>query len=152
MKRILIIFIFKIANQQYLRQTLTSQFYRQSLEAQNYCLLHVYNSNGIYICKREEMQSKTMAQMNRTHAYAFVEELNVTKPDCVRRHLDNIVKQISTSLNELLEFHCINDVQFRQMIVERSTVRMDYLFFLPDLRQVSAFLCFVSLMSQDGYD
>jgi len=74
--------------------------------------------------------------ITQTGAYSLVEELNDTNPNCVQQNLDNIVKQVTSLLNDLLERQCLTDIQVQQMKIERSMVQMDYLYFLPDARQV----------------
>ncbi|CAF1265289.1 unnamed protein product [Adineta steineri] len=117
------------------KHTLDSRLYQQILKSQDCQLVDVYNSNALYICESKDMKTKIMAHMKRTNAYSFIEKLCQTNSTCVRQHLDTIVERVTTLLNDLVTSHSINDSQFRQMNVDRSTVRMDYLFFLPDLRQ-----------------
>jgi hypothetical protein len=81
--------------------------------------------------------------MKRTNAYSFIAKLNETYPTYVQQHLNIIVDQVTTLLNDLVTSDCINDSQFRQMNIKQSKVRMDYLFYLPDLHQVSR-LFFIS--------
>jgi hypothetical protein len=119
------------------KHTLDSEIFQHILKSQNCLLLDVYNSNGIYLCENNEMKKNISAHMKRTNAYYLIEKRNVKNPTCVQRHLDHIVKQVNTLLYDSLKSHDINDSQFRQMNVERSKVRMDYLFFLSDLSQVS---------------
>ena len=116
--------------------------YQQILKPQGYLLLDIHNSNGLYFCKKDKMKRKIMAHMNGTNAYTLSEPLTRTNPSCVEQHLDTINKQVTLLLDDLIQSQCINDSQFRQMNVERSKVRMDYLFFLPDLRQVNLLVCF----------
>jgi hypothetical protein len=120
-----------------------SRIYQQILKSEGYQLLDVYNSNAIYLCKHNEMKRKVTAHMKRTNAYSFIAKLNETYPTYVQQHLNIIVDQVTTLLNDLVTYDCINDSQFRQMNVKRSKVRMDYLFYLPDLHQVSR-LFFIS--------
>lgn len=134
-----IVFVFKTAqdDKQGSKHSLDSRIYQQILKSQGHQLLDVYNSNALYICEKDDMKTKVTAHMKRTKAYSFIEELPQTNSTCVQQYLDMIVKEMTILLNDLLSSHSINDSQFRQMNVERSEVRMDYLFFLPDLRQVS---------------
>jgi hypothetical protein len=143
-----IVFAFKNQDeQQHVKLSLDSRVYQQVLESDGLLLLDVYNSNAIYLCEKDEMKTKVTAHMKRTNAYSLIEKLNETNPTCVREHLDIIVNQVTTILNALVKAHCINDSQFRQMCIPRSRVRMDYLFFLPDLRQVSPFVYFSPTIS-----
>ena len=83
------------------------------------------------------MEAKILGHMTRTGAYSFIEELSDDNPTCVRKQLDSIVEHVTTSLNDLLARQCITESQFYQMTIERSMVRMDYGYFLPDTSKVS---------------
>lgn len=140
------VFVFKtLQGKQHSKHSLDTQIYQQILKYEGYQFLDVYNSNALYLCKKNEIKTKVTAHMKQTNAYSLIDELSETNPTCVQQHLDMIVKQVTILLNDLVTSHCINDSQFRQMNVERSKVRMDYLFFLPDLHQVSRFFLFFFL-------
>jgi hypothetical protein len=110
--------------------------FRQNLNDMNAVVLDIYDSNGFYMCDRIEMETGIRAHINQTDAYAFIAELNHGHPMCVRQQLDNDVAHVTTLLNDLLARQCITESQFYQMTVDRSMVRMDYGYFLPDLRRV----------------
>ena len=113
------------------------EFFRQYLHETDTVLLDIYNSNGLYMCQRSDLEAKIRAHVTRTGAYTFIEELSDTNPTCVHQHLDGVVKKVTTLLKDLLDRQCITESQFYQMAIERSLVRMDYGCFLPDPSKVS---------------
>ena len=119
------------------------EYFQENLSDMNVVLLDIYNSNGLYLCELHEMEAKILGHMTRTGAYSFIGELSDDNPTCVRKQLDSIVRHVTTSLNDLLARQCITESQFYQMTVDRSMVRMDYGYFLPDTSKVSdsSFCC-----------
>jgi hypothetical protein len=117
-------------------QTIDGQRFQREVKDNGSLLLGMFNSNAIYLCDKSEMDKKVSEHIIQTGAYSLVEELNDTNPNCVQQNLDNIVKQVTSLLNDLLERQCLTDIQVQQMKIERSMVQMDYLYFLPDARQV----------------
>ena len=139
-----IIFTYRTTqNEQYSKYNVHGRIYQEILKSQNCLLLNVYNSNGIYLCEHNYMKTKIFTFMQQTKAYCLIEELQEKNPTCVQQHLDHIFEEINTLLDDLIKSHCINNSQFLQMKVERSQVRMNYLFFLPDLRHVSSIFLLV---------
>ena len=55
--------------------------FRENLKEMDAVLLDIYNSNGLYLCERQEMEAKIRRHMRRTGAYAFIEELNKRQSD-----------------------------------------------------------------------
>ena len=113
------------------------EYFRENLNDMNAVLMDIYNSNGIYMCERNEMETKIRRHVKRTGAYSFIEELDDDNPTCVQQQLDTVVEHVTTLLNDLLARQCITESQFYQMMVERSMIRMDYGCFLPDPSRVS---------------
>ena len=111
------------------------EYFRENIKEMDAVLLDIYNSNGLYLCERQEMEAKIRRHMRRTGAYAFIEELNKDNPTCIRQQLDSLVERVTTLLDDLLARQCITESHFYQMTVDRSMVRMDYGCFLPDPSQ-----------------
>ena len=109
--------------------------FRENIKEMDAVLLDIYNSNGLYLCERQEMEAKIRRHMRQTGAYAFIEELNNDNPTCIRQQLDSLVERVTTLLDDLLARQCISESHFYQMTVDRSMVRMDYGCFLPDPSQ-----------------
>ena len=118
--------------------SIDSEYFQENLNEMNAVLLDIYNSNGLYLCELPEMEDKIRRHMKQTGAYAFVEELDDENPMCVRQQLDSVFEHVTTLLNDLFTRQCITESQFYQMTVDRSMVRMDYGYFLPDPSKVSA--------------
>ena len=115
--------------------TIDGEYFQENLNDMNVVLLDIYNSNGLLMCERHDMEAKIRTHMAGTGAYAFVEELNDNNPMCVRQQLDSVVERMMALLNGLLLRQCITESHFYQMMVDRSMVRMDYGCFLPDPSQ-----------------
>ncbi|CAF1159210.1 unnamed protein product [Adineta ricciae] len=125
-------------NEIHSKHTLDNEIYQQVLKFNGCQLLDVYNSNALYQCTNKEIKENINGHMERTKAYICIDKISQSNnpTTCVQGYLNTIIKQMSTLLNDLLKSHCINESQFHQMnIIEQSKVRMDYLFYLPDIRQ-----------------
>jgi hypothetical protein len=116
---------------------------QEEFKKQNRLLLKTYGSNAMYSCTKNEFEEHISIFITQTNAYNLIEELNDTNSDCIQKYLDDLVNQITTVLNDLLQFQFINSMQYQEMKVIRSKVRFDYLFFLPDTRKVSIVSCFL---------
>jgi NurA-like 5'-3' nuclease len=110
---------------------------RQLLKEQHRLLLKAYKSNAMYSCSIHEFDEKISTFMTQTNAYSLIEELNGTNPDRVKKRLDTIIEQMKTIFDDLLQHQSMTAMQYEEMKVSRETARLDYLFFLPDTRQVS---------------
>ncbi|CAF1366022.1 unnamed protein product [Adineta ricciae] len=109
---------------------------RQKFKEQNRLLLKTYKSNAMYSCTINEFESKISTFFTQTNAYDLIEELNTTvNPEYVGKHLDDQVDKVKMILDNLLEQQSINLMQYEEMKIMRSKVRLDYLFFLPDTRK-----------------
>ncbi|CAF2131128.1 unnamed protein product [Rotaria magnacalcarata] len=108
---------------------------RQKFKEQNRLLLKTYKSNAMYSCTINEFESKISAFFTNTNAYSLIEEFNETNTDRVQKYLDDLVDKVKTILDNLLQYQSINPMQYHEMTVMRSKVRLDYLFFLPDTRK-----------------
>ena len=118
---------------------------RQLLKEQNRLLLKAYKSNAMYSCSINEFEEKISTFMTQTNAYNLIHELNQSNPKCVKKMLDTIFEQVKTTLDHLLRHQSITAMQYEEMKINRDQVRLDYLFFLPDTRQVTVviFIFFV---------
>jgi hypothetical protein len=115
---------------------------RELLKEQNRLLLKAYKSNAMYSCSISEFEEKIATFMTQTNAYSLVHELNESNPKCVKKMLDTVFEQVKTTLDHLLRDQSITKMQFEEMKTSRDRVRLDYLFFLPDTRQVTAVIHF----------
>jgi hypothetical protein len=121
---------------------------REKFKAQNRLLLKTYKSNAMYSCTINEFESKISAFFTRTNAYSLIEEFNeTTNLNYVEKYLDDLVNKVKTILDDLLQHQSINSMQYQEMKIIRSKVRLDYLFFLPDTREVTILVFFVHIIS-----
>ena len=81
---------------------------RQLLKEQNRLLLKAYKSNAMYSCSTNEFEEKISTFMTQTNAYSLIETLNESNPNCVKKMLDTIVKQVKTTLDDLLQHQSIS--------------------------------------------
>lgn len=110
---------------------------QQELQTKHHILLPTYNTNAYYSCPINEMQQKIFEHMTDTHAYRLVFELDPTDKhniDIIMKYIDN---QITTKLNTMLHDKLITMQQWKKLITNPSTSRLDTLYFLPDTRQVN---------------
>ncbi|CAF1316526.1 unnamed protein product [Adineta steineri] len=112
------------------------QLIRQLFKEQNRLLLKTYQSNAMYSCTMDEFEQKTSAFIEQTNAYSLIQEFSKTNRHCVRKYLDNLVDTVNTTLDNLLQCQSITSMQYEEMKVLRSKVRLDYLFFLSDTRKI----------------
>ncbi|CAF4818699.1 unnamed protein product, partial [Rotaria sp. Silwood2] len=62
----------------------------------------------------------------------FVFTLSRSYPTASQNHLAKMVERIETKLNNLLSSKSINETQYMAMKIDRSTVRMNYLYFVSN--------------------
>ncbi|CAF4059560.1 unnamed protein product, partial [Rotaria sp. Silwood2] len=108
---------------------------RRQLQAKNRILLTTYNTYAYYSCERTEMQEKILEHMIRTGAYRFNVELNVTDQHYIEIILNSIDHHITDKLNNLCHDKLISYSQWEKLNANRSTNRLDTLYFLPDTRR-----------------
>jgi hypothetical protein len=105
---------------------------------QNRLLLKTHKPNTMYSCTMDEFKEKISTFMVTTNAYSLINELNDTiNPNCVKNTLDHVVEKLQIILDGLLQNEWISWMQYQEMQIQRTKVRLDYLFFLPDTRKVS---------------
>ena len=112
---------------------------RQQFKEQNRLLLKTYQSHAMYSCTIDEFERNISTFFTQTNAYNLIEELNEINPNCIEKYLDNLVDKVKAILDHLLQQQqqSINSIQYEEMQIQRSKVRLDYLFFLPDTRKVN---------------
>jgi hypothetical protein len=100
-----------------------------------------YKGDRFYICSKTEFQRKAATFIEETGTYNFINEVSPTDPKVSQECLKKIMKQINTTLDDLLHSKSITDQQYILMHPKRSNlIRLNYLHFVPDLHKV----CFLS--------
>lgn len=106
------------------------------LKTYDYVLLEIYDNQRFYICHQNQMKQKVVEHMNRTQAYILIQDLCRTDTDYVQRLLNQTMEEIMTKLDELLRDRRITEDQAQQMRMVPSKIRLDFLSFQPDTKQV----------------
>ena len=110
---------------------------REAFKEQNRLFLKTYKSHAMYSCTSDEFETNISKFFTETNAYSLIEELTETNLNCIETYIDGVANNVKTTLDHLLQEQCINSMQYQEMQIHRSKVRLDYLFFLPDSRKVS---------------
>ena len=111
---------------------------RHQLKQQNRLLLKTYKSNAMYSCTIEEFDEMITKFLHETSAYYLVEEFDKTNANNIENNtLDSLMRKMNILLDSLVQQQSISSIQYEEMQIRRAHVQLDYLFFLPDTRQVS---------------
>ncbi|CAF1182246.1 unnamed protein product [Rotaria sordida] len=106
---------------------------RKSIE-DNIILRAAYKAPGVYIFSAKKFQKKSLDFMLQTGAYLCVQELDddeEKQKHVSQEYLASIVHRVETTLKNLLDSKSISEVQYTMMNVNRSLVRLNYLYFVP---------------------
>ncbi|CAF1049518.1 unnamed protein product [Rotaria sordida] len=105
---------------------------RKSIE-DNIILRAAYKAPGVYIFLAKKFQKKSLDFMLQTGAYLCVQELDDEEKQkhVSQEYLASIVHRVETTLKNLLDSKSISEVQYTMMNVNRSLVRLNYLYFVP---------------------
>lgn len=113
---------------------------RHHLATNNLFLLPAYKGTGYHVYSAGDFQPKVSEFMARTDVYSFICKLSRSHPYTSQECLVNIVNCIETTLNNLLHSQCITEAQYTEMNINRSMVRMHYLYFVADTNKVCLLL------------
>lgn len=109
-----------------------------------------YKGYSFHTYPTKEFQRKSSNYINETGIYNFINEVDSTDPKVSQVCLGNILKQVDSTLNDLLHSELIIDAQYLLMYPERSIVRLNYLHFVPDTHKV-CFLSFFLIQKQNFF-
>ncbi|CAF1425737.1 unnamed protein product [Rotaria sordida] len=70
--------------------------------------------------------------MNQTGCYSFIFKLSCNYPTASQNRLAKILERVETTLNNLFQSKSITEAQYMAIKIDRSTVRMNYLYFVSD--------------------
>ncbi|CAF3828787.1 unnamed protein product [Rotaria sp. Silwood1] len=105
---------------------------RQQLKDEHLILRPIYKHIGYHAESIDTFYNKVNQFLNRTSSYSLVFKLSHSYPTASQNHLAKIVARVETTLNNLFESKSITEAQYMAMKINRSTVRMNYLYFVPD--------------------
>lgn len=109
---------------------------RIKLMERNYHILVPSRSHIRYVCHQNQIDEKAYEYMLRTKAYIEMDNVNLPENQGKVKHLLNLlVNKVKDLLQNLYDHHYITLFQYQQMDIERKYVRLDYLFFVPNLHQ-----------------
>jgi hypothetical protein len=113
---------------------------RRHLGINNLILRPAYKGTGYHLYSASDFQRKVSQFMTRTDVYSLVYKVSRSYPDSSQKCLANIVDRIETTLNNLFHSKCITEAQYMKMNINRSMVRMHYLYFVADTYKVCLLL------------
>ncbi|CAF5222662.1 unnamed protein product, partial [Rotaria magnacalcarata] len=103
--------------------------------AQENCILRpLHKNNGFHLCKNNEYQQKVSDFMTKTSIYSLINKLIDPYTDASKKCLAAVVDQVQTTLDSLLHSQRLTKQQHSRMSINRSSVRLNYLYFTVDTR------------------
>ena len=109
---------------------------RKQLKAKYRLLLKSFNTYAFYSCGIVEMQEKVCQHMTSTGAYSLMMEFNETNQHYIKGYLDKIDKQLTSTLDNLLQNRLITPSQRERLKVNQPKRDFNSLYFQPDTRRV----------------
>ncbi|CAF4758964.1 unnamed protein product, partial [Rotaria sp. Silwood2] len=122
------------------------QAIRRDLAEKNLILRPSYQGNGFHLYTINEFQQKVSNFMTQTDIYSFIKKLTYPNWDASQQYLATIVDQVETTLDNLFHSQQISKVQHWRMRIHRSFVRMNYLYFVADIREVGVRFSFLNCL------
>ncbi|CAF2145382.1 unnamed protein product, partial [Rotaria magnacalcarata] len=111
-------------------QTLLS--IRRKTVAANAIVRLPYKGSSVYICSQNSFQQKVDHYMARTDAYKLIHQLNGVNQNASQKCLADIVERVEIRLHHLLRSKSITKRQYLAMTIDRSSLRLNYLYFVPE--------------------
>ncbi|CAF2979230.1 unnamed protein product [Rotaria socialis] len=111
-------------------QTLLS--IRRKTIAANAIVRLPYKGSSFYICSQNSFQQKIDDYMARTGAYKLIHQLNGVNQNASKKCLIDIVERVEIKLHNLLRSKSIGKRQYLAMTIDRSSLRLNYLYFVPE--------------------
>ncbi|CAF4939775.1 unnamed protein product, partial [Rotaria socialis] len=91
-----------------------------------------YKGSSVYICSQNSFQQKVGDYMARTGAYKLIHQLNGVNQNASKKCLIDIVERVEIKLHNLLRSKSIAKRQYLAMTIDRSSLRLNYLYFVPE--------------------
>ncbi|CAF4826183.1 unnamed protein product [Rotaria sp. Silwood1] len=105
---------------------------QRKLAANNMIIRLPYQGTSFYIASEKDFQQKVTDYVKRTDAYKLILKLGGAHRNASQIYLLNIVEQVEMKLVNLLDTKCINEAHYLKMNMTGSSVRMRYLYFVPE--------------------
>lgn len=106
---------------------------REKLIKENLIARAPYKGDQFYIGSKVEFEERATAYINQTGLYNLIDIIN---PTVSQTCLKTVLKQVEITLNNLHASKSITDWQYVLMHPRRSIIRLNYLYFVPDLHEV----------------
>ena len=121
---------------------------RRQLANDNLILRPIYKDIGYHWDSIHTFQNKVSEFMTQASYYSFVCKLSRYHPYTSQERLVNIVKTIETTLDNLFHSKSITEAQYKMMKIDRTLVRMNYLYFVSETHKVyTCLFCYFSPIS-----
>ncbi|CAF4091607.1 unnamed protein product, partial [Rotaria sordida] len=105
---------------------------RRRLVAKKAIIRLPYKGTSFYIASEKDFQQKEVDYMNRTGAYKWIHTLDDAHSHVSETCLVEMIEQVERILDDLLDSNCIHQAQHMIMTIVRSSIRMHYLYFVPE--------------------
>ncbi len=122
---------------------------RRRLANDNLILRPIYKDIGYHLDSIHTFQTKVSEFMAQASCYSFVCKLSRSYPYGSQTRLAEIVKTVETTLDNLFHSKSITEAQYKMMKIDRTLVRMNYLYFVSETHKVC--ILFVLLFLSDIY-
>jgi hypothetical protein len=122
---------------------------RRQMAANKMIVRLPYKGTPFYVAFKKDFQEKEIAYLTRTNDWILLHKLNGVHKNASQLCLTKILKEVETTLNRLFDSNYINEVHHFKMNANRSSVRMPYLYFVPETHKVHIlmFLFFLIYLS-----
>ena len=118
---------------------------RRRLAKGNLILRPIYKDIGYQLDSIHTFQKKVSEFMTQASYYSFVCKLSRYHPYTSQERLVDIVKTVETTLDNLFHYKSITEAQYKMMKIDRTLVRMNYLYFVSETHKVCTCLfCYFS--------
>ncbi|CAF2741066.1 unnamed protein product [Rotaria sp. Silwood2] len=101
-----------------------------------------YKGTSFYFAYEQHFHQKSIDYMKRTGAYKWIQELDRTNENISQTYLAQMVNGVETMLDHLLDSDCISEAQYLLMNIVHMSIRMHYLYFIPETEKVDRLFYF----------
>jgi hypothetical protein len=113
---------------------------RRQLADDNLILRPIYKGIGYHLDSIHIFQRKVSEFIAQTSCYSFVSNLSRFYSHPSHHRLADIVEQVETTLDNLFHSKSITETQYKMMKIDRTLVRMNYLYFVSETHKVCIFI------------
>lgn len=118
---------------------------RRQLAIDKLILRPIYKDVGYHLDSMHTFQKKVSEFMVQASYYSFVCKLSRFHPYDSQTRLVDIVQTVETTLDNLFHSKSITEAQYKMMKIDRTLVRMNYLYFVSETHKVCILFIFLFL-------